>query len=71
MQLCCTEIIELSSHLRDYERVSSNCHEVNSETGGKVLYPRTRETLTLLSTRSELFIATHIDTYAVPIRCNV
>lgn len=71
MQIRRAEIIELSPHLRKYERASSNCHEVNFEAGGKVLYPRTREALTLLSTRSELFIATRISTYAVPIQRNV
>lgn len=71
MQICRAEIIELSPHLREYERASSNCHEVNSEAGGKVLYPRTREALTLLSTRPELFIATRISTYAVLVQHNV
>lgn len=50
MQIRWAEIIELSLHLRKYERASSNCHEVNFEAGGKVLYPRTHEALTLLST---------------------
>lgn len=50
MQIHWAEIIELSPHLRKYERASSNCHEVNFEAGGKVLYPRTHEALTLLST---------------------
>ena len=50
-----TRLIELSRSL-------------TPEAGGKVLYPWTRETLTLLSTRPELFIATRISTYAVLIQ---
>lgn len=62
MQIRRAEIIELSPHLREYERASSNCREVNSEAGGKVLYPRTREALTLLSTWPQLFITIRVST---------